>query len=170
MSTPDKAAEWLRTLLAREDRATLARLRRARTPMEALAIDGFMGLHRRLGAGERNIRLHAELACVLAHVRKLNGQSLAGALGHQEGGRGSPRRFSEQRFRRLLQIERADTGELTLALIRIVRLLRGEANPRDLAEAMLFWGDRLKTSWAYRYFGEYAADPSATDRQTEEIV
>jgi CRISPR type I-E-associated protein CasB/Cse2 len=170
MSAPDRAADWWRQ--TKDNRATMAKLRRARSPLEALAVDGFMGLHRRLGGGAEKAVRHAELARVLAHLTKEGHESLPSILGRQNS-KDAPRVFSDLRMRRLLQIEPSETAELARALIRIVRMTKGkgDANPRDLAAAMLYWGDRIKTDWAYAYFGETPpaeAEPTQTEIQTED--
>jgi CRISPR type I-E-associated protein CasB/Cse2 len=153
----DRAAMWWHRHT--EDRALMAKLRRTRAPVEALAVDGFIGLHRTLGAKPENAVRHAHLARVLAHVRENSSVPLPRALA---GGGGDRAPLSEARLRRLLQIERKDADELARALVRLVRMLKGRANVRDLTTAMLFWGDGVKTEWAYAYFGAADAVPPAS--------
>lgn len=148
----DRAANWWRRHA--EDRSLMAKLRRARAPVEALAVDGFIGLHRTLGAKRDEVARHAHLARVLAHVRENSTVPLPRALAGSGG-------LSEARLRRLLQIDRKDADELARALVRLIRMLKGRANVRDLATAMLFWGDGVKTEWAYAYFDADAAAPPA---------
>jgi len=38
-------------------------------------------------------------------------------------------------------------------MIRILRLLRGEADIHSLAESTYFWGDEVRKRWAFDYFG-----------------
>lgn len=154
-NVPDRAAEWWRQ--SKDDRALMAKLRRVRAPEEAIAIDGFMGFHRRLGGKREFVVRHAHLARVLAHVRENSPTPMPRALAGDSSGHPA---MSESRLRRLLQIEASEVGELARALVRVVRLLKGRANVRDLTAAMLFWNDKLKTDWAYAYFG--AADAAST--------
>jgi hypothetical protein len=150
----DRAAEWWRR--NEDNRALMAKLRRARAPVEALAIDGFIGFHRVLGADRSRIGREAHLARVLAYVRENSSVRLPRALAGDAGGHAP---LSEARLRRLLQIEWRDMDDLGRALVRLVRILKGRANVRDLTTAMLFWGDDVKTEWAYAYFGAAAAAP-----------
>jgi len=64
-------------------------------------------------------------------------------------GRGGDPAVSELRFRRLLQRTRQ---EYYLAMIRVIKLLRGEVNIHDLAKSTYFWGDNIRKEWAYDYF------------------
>lgn len=57
--------------------------------------------------------------------------------------------LSELRFRRLLQ---RDPDELFIALIRVLRMLKGKANLYGLAESVFHWGDATKRNWAKAYF------------------
>jgi len=65
---------------------------------------------------------------------------------------------SELRFRRLLLRERND---LYAPMIRILRMLRGNANLYGLAESIFYWGDNIKKRWAYAYFPKIPAKKSA---------
>lgn len=65
---------------------------------------------------------------------------------------------SELRFRRLLQRERND---LYAPMIRILRMLKGQANLYGLAESVFFWGEGIKKRWAYAYFPKVPAKKSA---------
>lgn len=152
----DRATEWWRQ--NQNNRALMAKLRRSRSSLEALAIEGFVGLHQRLGAKRELVMRHAHLARVLAHVRESASVRLPSALA---GERNSRAPLSEARLRRLLQIDRDDVDDLARALVRIVRLLKGRANISDLTTAMLFWGDGVKTDWAYAYFGAADAAPAS---------
>ncbi len=158
----DRVAEWWQR--NEDNRALMAKLRRARSPVEALAIDGFIGLHRLLGANRARIGREANLARVLAYVRENSAVRLPRALAGDAGGQ---RLLSEPRLRRLLQIEWCDADDLARSLVRLVRNLKGRANVRDLTTAMLFWGDDVKTEWAYTYFGAASAAPP-TSPETED--
>lgn len=65
---------------------------------------------------------------------------------------------SELRFRRLLQQERSD---LYPAMIRITRMLKGNANLYGLAYSVFYWGDVVKKRWAYAYFPKVPSRKSA---------
>jgi len=158
----DRAAEWWRR--NEDNRALMAKLRRARAPVDALAIDGFIGLHRLLGGNRTRIGREAHLARVLAYVRENSLVRLPRAWAGDGGGHPP---LSEARLRRLLQIEWRDADDLGRSLVRLVRILKGRANVRDQTTAMLFWNDDVKTEWAYAYFGAAAAAPP-TSLETED--
>lgn len=65
---------------------------------------------------------------------------------------------SELRFRRLLQ---RDFDELYTALIRILRMLNGEANLYDVSTSVLYWGDSIKKEWSFAYFPRIPEKKSA---------
>ena len=57
---------------------------------------------------------------------------------------------SESRFRRVLEI--TDRDELYVSLIRLIRILGGNVNLRDLAESVYWWNKNTKKDWAYSYW------------------
>jgi len=59
-------------------------------------------------------------------------------------------RVSDLRFRRLLAID--DRDKLYVSVIRIVRLLNGEADIPSLADGIYWWNDKTKNAWAYDYY------------------
>lgn len=155
----------------RGDASTRARLRRARSGLEVLAIPAAMVLARRLRASrsEDDATKAIELARVLAHVRAHTDRSPMQAAGWQRfpfdaAAELPPEqrpRLSEVRFRRLIRAERAG-GELTDAFIRLVRLLDGEVHVPRLAESFWFWdvGDeRVRRRWAFEYYAAGIAAP-----------
>lgn len=88
------------------------------------------------------------LAAVLgltAHIRQIKPER---TLALQMAA-GNPPVVSELRFRRLLQRDRAD---LYVSMVRVLRMLGHEANLHDLANAVYYWGDRVKRAWAFDYF------------------
>src|SRR5206468_11291640 len=94
-----------------EDRAALARLRRARTPMDAFAESASLSLIRRSKARRGSLDRVAILASVLAHVKPASlheMRTIGRALGRNKFGEPESAVFSEARFRRLLQAEDAE--------------------------------------------------------------
>lgn len=59
-------------------------------------------------------------------------------------------KLSELRFRRLLKIK--DRGKLYRFLIQVIRMLDKKVNLLDLLSIAYFWGDKKKTSLAYKYY------------------
>ena len=154
----------------RGDTATLAALRRAGTPSEAITVNATIDLALSLGVDRRDWESVAILAAVLAHVRTaaFGEGSVARALGHRTG---EQRLMSELRFRQLLQ---ADTAEERMAAFRrAVAMLGGRANIHDLAESLLDWsdpgrGETRRVRWMFDYFGEPApGDATAPTAETE---
>ena len=133
-----------------EDRGLRAEVRRCATVQEVLLLPAFARFRHELVplmAGEP--KWEARMAAVfglLAHVKAQASAALPEQMAEMLGG--APR-LSELRFRRLLQTERE---QLFGALLRVLRLLKGQARIHDLANAAYFWGDRTKREWAYSYF------------------
>ena len=94
----------------------------------------------------------ARIVGLLAHVR-VNRPGMPIAV-QMATGRGGDPAVSQMRFRRLLQ---RSQEEFYPAMIRVIRLLRGEANIHSLAEATYFWGDDMRKRWAYDYYGSVPA-------------
>lgn len=141
------------------DRASRARLRRCRTPMDALRVPLALNLLRIMEparftndfAVDRSLGLAIVLANVEGHadhqwiMRQLGWPSFPSAGKSGEPGAASDRpRLSEARFRRLIESERR---ELPMAFVRLLRLLpRSDERGRridvnDLIRAFLYWDD-----------------------------
>lgn len=91
----------------------------------------------------RNDRL-AAIAGLLAHVKVLDSRKLPVIL--SEGERPP---FSELRFRRLLEAPTLD--DVYIGLRRALPIIGYQANIHQLANDLLFWGDKVKKEWAYAY-------------------
>jgi len=142
------------------DRASLARLRRCETALDAASIPAGLRLARKLcaGAEDQNLDKALELAILLAQVRGDAPQKPMRAVGWKTfpSGKdaGEPPVLSELRFRQLLQT----TPENRLEKFkRLVRLMKGAANVAELAQDFWFWGDKVKKHWAFGYYA--AANP-----------
>ena len=156
------AAEWWRKLNPEDgvqtgpQRAALARLRRAGTPLEAMREAAALRLIQRLP--NRDADRVAALAGILAWVREDDNRPVARIVG-----RGSLDNteavLSEGRFRRLMQVE--GNEELMDAMRRLMLLAGGTVNVRDLSGSVLYWGDRVRKRWIFDYYGVGLAAPSA---------
>jgi len=142
--------EWFEDL--RDNRGDRAALRRCHQPLEVLFVPAYHHLYQKL-------RQHGDLqpgrlpvvAGLLAHVKQHQGRhNLAQQMAIPEQGASKPP-VSELRFRRLLQTGSDD--ELFADLRRMLELLEGTANIFSLANDVYFWGDKVRRSWAYDYFG-----------------
>ncbi len=133
-----------------EDHGLRAEVRRCSTVQEVLLLPAFARFRHELGphmTGEWNWETRmAAVFGLLSHVKAQVSASLPEQMAETAGG--APR-LSELRFRRLLQ---ADRGALYVALLRVLRLLKGQADIRGLAKAVYDWNDRVKREWAYSYF------------------
>lgn len=159
-----EARRWWRDLVPDEatgrrgDRAIVARLRRAATPLEAAEEEATIRLARRLGGSLGTLEDVAVCAAVLVQVRHDDGGPIARRIGPDP--RDSTRRplVSPLRFRRLIQ---ADTPEDRLIQFRrLLALADRKADVTDLAKALLDWSDTRKRDWIFRY---YAGEPPAPD-------
>lgn len=128
-------------------RAALAKLRRARTPLEVIQVPDALRLVARL---PHHPDRTAILAGVLATVRETDARTVAKALGRKSLDDRDSARLSEPRFRRLMQ---TPASELMDPMRRLVRLLKGRANVADLGLSILYWGDDVKRRWILDYYG-----------------
>jgi CRISPR system Cascade subunit CasB len=168
------------------DPGTRARLRRARSVVDALQINAAVELARRLGAVPKDhpapdwkIYAALDLGRVLAHVKEDDARHPMAAAGWQsfpgdrkESDAGTDRpRLSEARFRRLLQ---ARGGEETVsAFVRLVALLDGRVNVAQLTTDFLDWnhperGDRVRERWAFHYLAAGSAAPTTASTDNED--
>ncbi len=163
-----EARQWWHELVPdattgrRGDRAALARLRRAATPLEAAEEQETIDLARRLGAGLRTLDDVAVCAAVLAHVRQDEGGPIARRIGPDPRYQKRRPLVSPLRFRRLIQ---ADTPEDRLIQFRrLLSLADRTADVADLAKALLNWSEWRRREWIFRY---YAGEPPAPQPASE---
>lgn len=94
-------------------------------------------------ASWQNERL-AAIVGLLAHVKSNDGRKLAEIM--SEGERPA---FSVLRFRRLLEAPTLD--DVFLSLRRALPIIGHQANVHQIANDLLYWGDKTKKEWAYTY-------------------
>ncbi len=151
------------------DAAARARLRRAASPLQALAEARAVQLAQMLGMNERTPPLQLQfagaLAAVLAHVRNnVSDPEMATLLGPRKGQESAA--MSDLRFRRLLAAR--TPIDLMRQMRAAVQLLRGEANVADISHAMLRWNDDTRVRWTYAYWQAAFASPSSGEETTGE--
>ena len=145
------AYEWWRALNPKEtaqsgsQRAALAHMRCAATPMEVMLVPEAMRLVARLPRDPDRV---ATLAGILVHVRESDEQLVARAVGRTALDEDRSALLSEGRFRRLLQTPGSDLME---PMRRLVRMMKGTVNVPDLAAAVLYWGDSVR-NWIFDYY------------------
>jgi CRISPR system Cascade subunit CasB len=155
---PALIRDWWKDL--QNDPGARAKLRRCRTPIEALALPATIDLMVRLGwkapeqdhsdwFGERI----AACAMVLAHVKEDSTYPVARSLGKQPG-RDQPV-LSSSRWERLCKAEGHEN--IATEFTRIVQLIGGTANVAELVFAIRYWdhdtNHRTKQRWIYAYHG-----------------
>ena len=158
MTAGDVVHDWWRALVPDDggtkapsgpQRAALARLRRAQDAIDVMIEPEALRLLKRLPRHQPD-RL-TTVAGVLAFVTPPDDAShIIRSVGRTAFEDDKSALLSETRFRRLLQL-RAD--ELLDPMRRLVRLNKGRANVRDLAESILFWDERVKQRWIFEYYG-----------------
>lgn len=140
---------WWKSL--ENDKGARAELRRAHD-LTAVALTGaYQRFYRQMifaGWPEnaepwKNERL-AAIAGLLAHVKTEDTRKLPEIM--SEGERPP---FSELRFRRLLEAPTPD--DVFVSLRRALPIIGHQANICELANALFFWGDKVKKEWAYSY-------------------
>ena len=133
-------------------RAALARMRRAHTPIEVIQEPEALRLIGRLHRIDAD-RV-ATVAGVLAYVHESERLPVARSVGRRALDDDQSARLSEARFRRLLQ---TDARDLMEQMRRVVRLNKGKANVENLAAAILYWGDRIRKEWIFQYYAVAAS-------------
>ena len=159
------AYDWWRRLnpsdraQAGAHRTALARMRRAATPIEVMHEPEALRLIARLPRHPDRV---ATLAGVLAHVRESEERPVARAIGRSTLDDDQSALLSEGRFRRLLQV---NDDELMEPMRRLVHMVKGRLNVRDLSAAVLYWGDDVKKRWIFDYYnvaGSTGPEPNAS--------
>jgi CRISPR system Cascade subunit CasB len=177
-----EARKWWSRLQPRErdgrslpgDRAAIARLRRASSILEAATEPATADLYKRLGLSfpERDLRRAALIAAVLAHVRDDTTERVAIAIGIPRGGADTTALLTPLRFRRLIAAREVD--DLLIAFRRVISILRGAVNVKDLARLLLAWTDpvdnrakiaRTRFAFDFHRAGQYAPE-SASETET----
>lgn len=138
-----------------DDRAARAELRRAHDVTAVSLTPAYQRAYRRLrdagweveGASALNDRLAAVIG-LLAHVKTDGDQSPAQAMSKDASGGDRPP-VSPLRFQRLL--EAPDLEALFSGLRRALPLVDHQISITALAHDVVFWGDKVKKSWAYAY-------------------
>lgn len=164
----------------RGDRATLARLRRASSIMEAMSEPATVELYRRLGFKDqaRDLPRAALIAAVLAHVRPSEERKppIAEAIGAPRRGDDSQPLLTPLRFKRLIAAREPD--DLLIAFRRVVAMLGKTADVNDLARQLLAFtdpderrADIARTRFAFAYHGasQYAPDPDAAAANSSDL-
>lgn len=138
-------------------KAALAHLRRAETPLKAMRETATLRLIQRLPDYDNKDRV-AALAGILAWVRDDDTRPVARVIGRRSLD-DTEAVVSEGRFRRLMQVENNDE-ELMDAMRRLVRLAGKKVNVEDLSYSVLYWGDCVRRRWIFDYYGVGRAAPS----------
>lgn len=152
--------EWINPDAERKGRgnrrAAAAELRRAHNPLEALMQPATMNLLQRLG--NRPYKNWADrigiLAAVLAHVRENDNTPIGRVVGPENlssdtGSNNEKAVLKEGRLRRLLQ---AEDDELLDQFRRLIQLMGRKANVKNLADLILYWGDKQKQDLIFDYY------------------
>ena len=164
------------------DRASLSRLRRASSILDALAEPATAYLFRKLGLPDKDdgaSRIRAALlAGVLSHVRNDDrGRSIASVIGSRRGDAESQQLVTPLRFKRLIAAREPD--ELLTAFRRVVAILGDTANVKDLARTLLAFTDpddrradiaRTRFAFDYHGAGQYAPDDETSRKHVSDMT
>ena len=136
-----------------DHRGERAELRRCRNVDEVQLLPGYHRLRLSLARHGFPVRKHgAQLGAVaglLAHIKEDAEGSFAQQMATPAPG-SNKARLSGLRFRRLLRI--TDRTKLYHPLIRVLRLLDGKANVREVAKDVFLWGMNVRQRWALDYY------------------
>ena len=166
----DAAWKWWNSLQPNEqtkqrgDRASLAKLRRASSIMEAATEPATVDLFKKLGFERpgHDLPRAALIAALLAHIKTdapkdpSTGEKikLARAIGTPRGGTETTELVTPLRLKRLVAAREPD--ELLIAFRRTIAILRDTANVKDVAKQLLLWtderhADRARTLFMFDY-------------------
>ena len=172
----DAAWKWWNGLQPNEqtkqrgDRASLAKLRRATSVMEAAAEPVTADLFKALGfvrsGAPRDLPRAALIAAILAHIPKDKDQrreTLAQAIGTPRGGGDTTQLVTPLRLKRMVAARESD--DLLMGFRRTIAILKDTANVKDVARQLLLWtdeyhADRARTLFMFDY---HSADNAAPD-------
>lgn len=148
-------------------RSARARLRRAGSVIEAVMIPAVHDLNTRL-AGQGHDLCHqadrlALIAVSLAVCRHTVGRRAAAAFG-----RGDPPALSRLRFAGL--VRETDPDRLRQPLVRALGHVDGAVDVAALAEDLFYWGEAVRTRWAFQYHGAEDAAPQPQLETTTETT
>ena len=159
---------WHKETFGREDgaaRAARAKLRRCKSPAEALLVAETHKLNRRfheIGQKPDADQL-ALLAVVFSHLHDVQGKKLAEQFGEMSA-KDSPRKLSETRFQSL--IRNRSHRELISPLRRCLGVLGKDLNCNGyrLATDLYYWTDKTRNDWCFQYFGINFIDSNETEK------
>lgn len=143
-------------------RATVARLRRVSSPLDAVLVPAVLDLNRRLAAHGFDLRTRPDRLALIA-------VALA-ACKHSKGRRGAAQfgRPSDQpvvsplRFNAL--VRETDPDRLRQPLVRALGQVKGAVDVAALGSDLFYWGDKVRTQWAFDYYG---AGDALTEQELE---
>ncbi len=119
-------------------KADAAALRRGVDPWEVSGFYKFIKLYPKIDYKSAL----AQAAPVVAEIREVSDKSIGQLCCAQ---------VSERRLRRLL--ESRNREDLSHQLQSVVRLLKRKANPTDIVETIVYWGEDRRRQIAQDYFG-----------------
>ena len=129
------------------DTGLRANLKRAKSIDEVLRVPQVYSTSLQVFGCKIDRRNDEQIAATLglvAHIKKHEESNLP-----QKLAQGDPPQLNVARFQRLMQKSR---HEVYVDMIRVLRLLKNEANLFDISRAMYYWGDRVKRDWMREYF------------------
>ncbi len=155
------ALGWWNSLRPNSEHGTYkgdrAELRRCHSITDVMLIPSYYRLLKKANVYAENPdpkELHplAVIAWVLSWVDEETDTVFAKSLAEKKSGTDKPI-FSEKRFRRLLASN--DWDDLSVQLIRALKITKGRANVSDLIESIWYWkrGTKQKERWALSYYG-----------------
>ncbi|HEC90789.1 MAG TPA: type I-E CRISPR-associated protein Cse2/CasB [Alphaproteobacteria bacterium] len=157
--------KWWRTYLNKDTgggRAARAKLRRASTPVEALAIAEVHGLYAAL---DRNIAPD-RLSLIATALAQLEADDKTAARRFGGKGGGDNRVLSEPRFQNLVRA--TDPAALIVPLRRALTIIDKRADIRRLAGDLYYWSEKVRTRWCFDYYGASAAGPEFAKEEESE--
>jgi CRISPR system Cascade subunit CasB len=149
MQDTGKILAWWTSLqpTGADDRATLAKLRRAGTVSQLCLLAETIDFCRRVGAPRAEFGTYAMLAGILATIRTNEPRKKFAA---QLGSPPDRPIMSPLRYQRLIQAGSPD--EQLTSFRRAILLNERSGNVHDIAQSLLDWTEARRQSWLYDYY------------------
>lgn len=153
----DVIFEWWEKIQKPEKAGLRAELRRARNPDAVAMKREYLFLYKDIVKADIpepiKVKLRDRLPLIvgiLSHVKKYNDLAVAATMSSNSKPGSDRPLVSDLRFRRLMKTE--DEESLYISMIRMVRMMDGKVNVKDLSESLFFWNDMTRKKWASQYY------------------
>lgn len=133
------------------DRASMARLRRVRTPLDAVLIPAVQDLCKRLAGQGFDLKARPDRLALIAVALAACSHAPGRRAAAQFGTPSDQPTVSPLRFNAL--VRQTDPNTLRQPLVRALGQIKGAVDVAALASDLFYWNDTTRTRWAFDYYG-----------------